>query len=235
MKNVFKLIFIGGSGFLLSGCLASERDMGTLKLQLKELNNSISVLQANQAELATKMEDLNRNLSVSSENLAQMDAQMVRLSTKLDDLSAVVRPGASVSSVSGAQQTASQGVSMLPSDLFAEAKNHLDKQSYSAAVTGFKLYISKYPTGESAEQAYIYLGDAYTGLSEAKPAAVAYATLLQKFPKSKLTAQARVKYARSIVPLGKNDEAKRYLASVVQEFPGTAEASQAQAELAKLN
>lgn len=234
MKNVFKLIFIGGSGFLLSGCLASERDMGTLKLQLKELNDSITVMQANQAELATKMEDLNRNLSVSSENLAQMDAQMVRLSTKLDDLSAVVRPGAS-SAGEISQQPAGQNVSMLPSDLFAEAKNHLDKGSYSAAVTGFKLYISKYPTGESAEQAYIYLGDAYTGLSEAKPAAVAYATLLQKFPKSKLTAQARVKYARSIVPLGKTDEAKRYLASVVQEFPGTAEASQAQAELAKLN
>lgn len=233
MKNVMKLIFIGGSGFLLSGCLASERDMGTLKLQLKELNDSITVMQANQAELATKMEDLNRNLSVSNENLAQMDAQMVRLSTKLDDLSAVVRPAASSSE--GAQGASSQGVAMLPSDLFAEAKNHLDKESYSAAVTGFKLYISKYPTGESAEQAYIYLGDSYTGLSQAKPAAVAYATLLQKFPKSKLTAQARVKYARSIVPLGKNDEAKRYLSSVVQEFPGTAEAAQAKAELAKLN
>lgn len=232
MKNVMKLIFIGGSGFLLSGCLASERDMGTLKLQLKELNDSITVMQANQAELATKMEELNRNLSVSNENLSQMDAQMVRLSTKLDDLSAVVRPAASSE---GAQGASSQGVAMLPSDLFAEAKNHLDKESYSAAVTGFKLYISKYPTGESAEQAYIYLGDAYTGLSQAKPAAVAYATLLQKFPKSKLTAQARVKYARSIVPLGKNDEAKRYLSSVVQEFPGTAEAAQAKAELAKLN
>lgn len=231
MKNVFKLIFIGGSGFLLSGCLASERDMGTLKLQLKELNDSITVMQANQAELATKMEELNRSLSVSSENLSQMDAQMVRLSTKLDDLSAVVaRPG----SADEGQGTRSQGAAMLPSDLFAEAKNHLDKESFSAAVTGFKLYISKYPTGEGTEQAYIYLGDAYTGLSQAKPAAVAYATLLQKFPQSKLTALARLKYARSIVPLGKNDEAKRYLSSVVQEFPGTAEAAQAQAELAKL-
>ena len=113
MKNVFKLIFIGGSGFLLSGCLASERDMGTLKLQLKELNDSITVMQANQAELATKMEDLNRNLSVSSENLAQMDAQMVRLSTKLDDLSAVVRPGAS-SAGEISQQPAGQNVSSAP-------------------------------------------------------------------------------------------------------------------------
>ena len=32
MKNVTKLIFMAGSGFLLSGCIASERDMSTLKL-----------------------------------------------------------------------------------------------------------------------------------------------------------------------------------------------------------
>ena len=29
MKNVTKLIFMAGSGFLLSGCIASERDMST--------------------------------------------------------------------------------------------------------------------------------------------------------------------------------------------------------------
>ncbi len=229
MKNMLKLIFIGGSGFVLSGCLASERDMGTLKLQLKELNDTISVMQTNQAELATKMEELNQNLSVSNENLSQLDSQIVRLSSKLDDLSAVVRPSAESSA-----RPAAQSAAVLPSDLFAEAKNHLDKQSYTAAATGFKLYVSKYPDGESVEQAYIYLGDAYAGAEQTKPAAVAYATLLQKFPQSKLTAQARLKYARSIVPLGKTEEAKRYLSSVVQEFPKTAEADQAKAELAKL-
>ena len=41
MKNVTKLLFMAGSGFLLSGCIASERDMSTLKLQLQELNTTI--------------------------------------------------------------------------------------------------------------------------------------------------------------------------------------------------
>ena len=233
MKQVLKLIFIGGSGFALCGCLASERDMGTLKLQLKELNDSITVMQTNQAELANKMEELTQSLSVSSENLSQLDTQMARLSAKLDDLSATVRTPAqlAVAQAPAAQQTAA---AVLPSDLFNEAKGLLDKQSYAAAATGFKLYISKYPTSEQAEQAYIYLGDAYAADGQAKPAAIAYATLLQKFPQSKLTATARLKYARSIVPLGKTDEARRYLASVVQEFPATPQADQAKAELAKL-
>lgn len=224
MKNITKLIFMAGSGFLLSGCIASQSDMSTLKLQLQALNTTIVQMQANQAELAGKMDELNQNLSVSNENLAQMDEQLSKFSTKLDDLAAsVARP---------AEPAAQKAV--LPSDLFAEAKSHLDKGAYEPAATGFKLYVTQYPDSENADQAYMYMGDAQAALGKTKSAAVAYATLLQKFPKSKLTAAARLKYARSIVPLGKKDEAKRYLSSVVREFPASPEAKLAKSDLAKL-
>lgn len=230
MKNVTKLIFMAGSGFLLSGCIASERDMSTLKLQLQELNATIVQMQSNQAELAGKMDELNRNLSVSNENLSQVDSQIFKLSAKLDDLTASVRPA----SGAGAETAAQPAAAMLPSDLFAEAKSHLDKGAYEPAAMGFKLYISKYPDSENTEQAYMYMGDAYIAAGQTKQGAIAYATLLQKFPKSKLIPAARLKYALSIVPLGKTDEAKRYLSSVVQEFPSSPEAKTAQAELKKL-
>ncbi len=229
MKNVTKLIFMAGSGFLLSGCIASERDMSTLKLQLQELNTTITQMQANQAELAGKMEELNRNLSVSNENLSQVDAQIFKLSAKLDDLTASVRPGGT-----GAAAEGSQTAALLPSDLFAESKSHLDKGAYEPAAIGFKLYVTKYPDSENTEQAYMYLGDAYIAAGQTKQGAIAYATLLQKFPKSKLIPAARLKYALSIVPLGKTDEAKLYLSSVVQDFPSAPEAKTAQKELAKL-
>ncbi len=227
MKNITKLLFMAGSGFVLSGCIASERDMGTLKLQLQELNSTITQMQSNQAELASKMEELNRSLSVSSENLQQVDSQISSLSAKLDDLVVSVRPGT-------ATAAAPAKAAMLPSDLFAESKTHLDKGAYDSAAMGFKLYVSKYPDSEKTEQAYMYMGDAYIAAGQTKPAAVAYATILQKFPQSKLIPAARLKYALSIVPLGKTDEAKRYLASVAQEFPSAPEAKLAKAELAKL-
>ena len=226
MKNTTKLIFMAGSGFLLSGCVASQSDMSTLKLQLQELNKTIVQMQSNQAELAGKMDELNQNLSVSNENLSQMDEQLSKFSAKLDDLAAsVARPE---------PQAPAQPAAVLPSDLFAEAKSHLDKEAYEPAVTGFKLYISKYPDAENVDQAYLYMGDAYTSLGNHKSAAVAYAKLLQKFPKSKLVPAARLKYARSILPLGKTDEAKRYFNSIVREFASSPEAKQAKAELAKL-
>ena len=119
-------------------------------------------------------------------------------------------------------------------EVFNEAKNHFTKQAYDLAEGGFKLYIEKYPEGENIQQSYIYLGDAYAAQDQAKPAAIAYATVLQKFPESKLTATARLKYARSIIPLGKTEEAKRYFNSVVQDFGRSPEARLAKEELAKL-
>ncbi len=228
MNINIKLCCLGGLGLLLSGCIASERDMGTLKLQLKELSETIAVMQTNQAELASQMAELNQNLSVSNENLSQLDGQLFSLSTKLDDINAAVK-NASTSAENTAEKPA-----LLPSEMYNEALAQLNKQAYDVAVDGFKLYIDTYPEGENIEQAYIYLGDAYTGQSQTKPAAIAYATVLQKFPKSKLTATARLKYARSIIPLGKTEEAKRYLNSVVQDFARSPEARLAKEELAKL-
>ena len=227
MNRNLKIFCLGSLGLLLSGCIARERDMGTLKLQLKELNDTLAVMQVNQAELATKMEELNQNLAVSNENLSQLDAQIFNLSTKLDDIDAAVK------SAQGPEGEAEKKV-LLPSDIFNEAKNHLNKQAYDMAVSGFKLYIEKYPEGENVEQAYIYLRDAYFAQEQAKPAAIAYATALQKFPESKIVPTARLKYARSIIPLGKTEEAKRYLNSVVQDFGTSPEARLAKEELAQL-
>ena len=228
MNIHFKIICLGGLGLLLSGCIASERDMGTLKLQLKELNDTIALMQTNQAELASKMEELNQNLAVSNENLSQLDGQIFSLSAKLDDINAAVKGANASAEAENTNQV------MLPSDIFNEAKNHLNKQAYDLSVTGFKLYIDKYPEGENIQQAYIYLGDAYFAQDQAKPAAIAYATVLQKFPESKIIPTARLKYARSIIPLGKTEEAKRYLNSVVQDFSRSPEARLAKEELAHL-
>ena len=235
MKNILTLILLGGAGSLLSGCFlpANQQD-------ISELKAIVSQMQANQSELASKMDELNQNLSVSNENLAQTGTQLSDLSAKLDDITATIRPGraAAATAENGEELpvVATQPANaVLPSDLFAEAKNHLDKGSYEAAATGFKLYTTKYPQSAQTDQAYIYMGDAYIAQGQTKKGAVAYATLLQQFPKSKLVPAARLKYALSIVPLGKTDEAKKYLSSVVAEFPNSPEATQAKAELAKLS
>ena len=229
MKRINLFIFLIGSGFLLSGCVASQQDMGVLKAQLEELNTTITQMQSNQAELASKMDELNRTLSVSNENFNQLGDNFTRLSTKLDDISSTVHK--MTQSQEGSNQAAQ---TVLPSELFDEAKNLLDKGVYDQAANGFKIYISKYPETEQAQQAYIYLGDAYIAAGQTKQAAVAYATLLQKYPQSKLLPTARLKYALSIVPLGKKDEAKRYLNSIVKDFASSPEAALAKAELAKL-
>ena len=138
MKKILTLILIGGAGSLLSGCLpASQQD-------ISELKAIVSQMQANQAELASKMDELNQNLSVSNENLSQSGGQISELSAKLDDILASVR-GTKSTSLDGEDSlpVVQPANAVLPSDLFAEAKNHLEKGSYEADATGFKLYTTK--------------------------------------------------------------------------------------------
>ena len=228
MKKYLTFIFIAGSGFLLAGCMATQQDTDTLKLQLKALDGTLSQLQTNQAELVAKLDEIAQTQAISNENLEQLDSQISNLSAKLDDMSVSMR------SKTAQTRTAAAGSTILPSDVFNDAKAQLDKGAFEEAATGFKLYISKYPTSEQVEQAYIYMGDAYNSYGQTTKAAVAYATLLQKFPKSKLTATARLKYAQSIIPLGKIKEARQYLASIAQDFPSAPEVAQAQEVLAAL-
>ena len=140
MKNILTLILIGGAGSLLSGCfLASQQDMSSLQSQLRDLNTTITQMQANQAELASKMDDLNQNLSISNENLAQSSSQISGLSAKLDDITAVLQGSRTVVPVAEGEEPVQPlqqgGSAVLPSDLFAEAKNHLDKGAYASKPT----------------------------------------------------------------------------------------------------
>ncbi|MBR5151635.1 MAG: hypothetical protein IKW71_02235, partial [Elusimicrobiaceae bacterium] len=154
---------------LLSGCfLASQQDIGALQGQLKELSATITQMQANQAELASKMDELNQNLSISNENLAQSGGQLSGLSAKLDDINAALQGGRNLVAEGQEEVENSSTPAMLPSDLFAQAKNHLDKGAYESAATGFKLYIATYPQSENTEQAYMYMGDAYIAAGQTK-------------------------------------------------------------------
>lgn len=78
---------------LLSGCVATQRDMldlsqqtDEIKASVADLKRSISSMQANQADLAVKMDQVRGDLSVFTENLKDSQDRMTRLGSKLDDI-----------------------------------------------------------------------------------------------------------------------------------------------------
>lgn len=222
MKKFTKIIFTFGWGFLLFGCLASDKDMGALKEQIALLNKTISAMQENQADLSYKMDELGSDISVANENMQEVSLQLTRLSSKLDDLDVTN------SAIVEVQKLA------LPTQIFDNAKANLTEGKYDTAIEGFNMYLKQYPEGEMVEESQHLIGDAQFAKKEWKEAAVSYAKLMQQYPQSKKTPSYRLKYARSIIPLNKKTEAKKYLQSIVQDYPKSSEAKVAQKEIQKL-
>lgn len=213
MIKKFSLFVLGCfSLFVLSGCFATQDDVSVLKTQVAALNKTLQDLQKNQASTGSQMEELTIQLTQSGENLKDFDYKLDDLSSKLDNIVSILNK---------------ESVSMLPTDIFAEAQKQFKAGRCEQAIKGYSLYIKDAPEGQNIQEAYLNTAICQYNLKEYQKAAVSSATLLDKFPSSSYTAQARVLYAQSILPLNKKDEAKTYLKSVVQDFKNTKEATEA--------
>ena len=222
---------------LAAGCVATQQDMLQMQSQMDDLNNNLSTMQKNQAELAVKMEDLSKNLNVSSENMKDISTQMGRLSGQLDELDATMNKRVNAIGQTIKKQQEEVETALLPAKLYNDAYNSFLNNNFDLASTGFKTYLTKFPTGEMAEGAYFYLGESFYFKEHWQEAALAYANVLEKFPKSARVPAARLKYAMSLLklPENKKSEAVKYLHSVIQDFPNSQEAGTAKDYLNRLS
>ncbi|MCL2888397.1 MAG: tol-pal system protein YbgF [Elusimicrobia bacterium] len=226
MKKSAIFFILGLGSFMLSGCVASDKDIDGLRTEIAQLTTTLNTMQQNQADLSTRIDSLSNDINTTNENMTETGNMISKLSAKLDDLS--------VATAAVAQAQADAKAVILPTTIFENARKSLDEGNYDAAIEGFNLYLTKYPDGELVEESNYLIGDAYAGKKQWKDAAVQYAKLLQTYPKSKNTPAYRLKYAKAILPLNKKSEAKKYLQSIPQDFPKSSEAKIAARELASI-
>ncbi len=215
IRNFYKLfLFLGGASFLFCGCLATQEDASILKLQISELNKILNELQQNQADNAVQMEEIMGRLTQATDNIENFDYKLDELNSKIDNLESSVKK---------------TNTTVMPTEIYAQAKKQFDAKQYDSALKGFGLYLkSTEYKGASAQEAYLNIAKIYYEQQDYNSAAVAAATLMEKFPNSSLMANARLIYAKSIIPLDKTDEAKDYLDSILEDYPKSKEAKEAQ-------
>jgi len=232
-----KLFLLAPLCLFTAGCVATQQDMLQMQSQMDDLNNNLANMQKNQAELAVKMEDLSKNLNASSESMKDISGQMEKLTGRLDDLDSAMNKRVNAIGQTIKKQQEEVETALLPAKLYNDAYNSFLNNNFDAAATGFKTYLSKFPTGEMTEGAYFYLGESLYLKERWQDSALSYATLLEKFPKSARVPAARLKYAMALLklPEDKKAEAEKYLQSVVKDFPSSQEAKTAKDYLDRLN
>ncbi|MDE2313522.1 MAG: tetratricopeptide repeat protein [Elusimicrobia bacterium] len=248
-------LILVGLALALSGCVATQNDVldmenqtANLRVQIQDLQQTISSMQANQADLSTQMGQLHDTLSAFTDAINSYQTDMNRLSSKMDDLNAAI--SSRVESI-GTQLTQAQAQAMAqakadlakqaqavlnsPTELFNQADIRLSLQDYGLAAEGFSEYVRKFPQGALIDAATYKLGQAYYGEGKWEDAGRQFALILEKYPKSSMIPQSRLMYAMSLLRIGgRVDEAKKYLESIPSDFPGTPEARRAQLELREL-
>ncbi|MHB2026563.1 MAG: tetratricopeptide repeat protein [Elusimicrobiota bacterium] len=248
-------LILAAAALLFSGCIATQSDVldlenqtDSLRVQLQDLKQTISSMQANQADLGSQMQQLHETLSAFTDAINSYQTDMGRLSSKIDDLSAAISNR--VASI-GTQLTQAQAKSFAetkadlakqtqailssPTELFNDADIRLNLRDYDLARKGFGEYVAKFPSGALIDVATYKLGRAYYGEKKWKDAGERFALVIKEYPKSALIPASRLMYAFCLIHLGKNlPEAKQYLESIPADFPGTPEARRADLELRAL-
>ncbi len=254
-KRLFFVVLSFGLASL-SACVATQQDVldleaqtDALKQQIVGLQQTLTSLQGNQADLSEQVKNLHDDLGVYTETIKENEGHMNDLASKIDDMRAQI--ASQVLSIGNALTTqqiknmeaqkaalekAAKARSNSPTEIFNAADIRLGLKNYDLAAQGFRDYLAKFPDGAFSDAALYKLARCYYGLGNWKKSGEKFALFLSKYPKSNLIPSARLMYARCLIKIGgKKKEARQYLESVENDFSGTPEAHAAALEIKRLS
>lgn len=118
---------------------------------------------------------------------------------------------------------------------YQQAFNMLGQKQYEPAEKGFKQYLTNYPQGTFAANAYYWLGEISLQQKRLSSAETSFNKVVTGFPKSAKVPDAQLKLAIIHARQGKLAAAKKELQAVKTAYPSTTAAKLAELELQQLN
>jgi tol-pal system protein YbgF len=119
--------------------------------------------------------------------------------------------------------------------VYGQAFDALKAGSYSVAITGFKDFLTSYPSSPLAENAQYWLGEAYYVNHDYDGAAGAFRAVLKKWPDSRKAPDALLKLGYTQVRQKQNAAARATLSEVMRKYPGSQDAKLAAEQLRRLS
>jgi tol-pal system protein YbgF len=117
---------------------------------------------------------------------------------------------------------------------YNQAFDALKSSNYAGAITGFRAYLTQYPSGALADNAQYWLGEAYYVTRDFDQAATAFRTVGERYPSSRKAPDALLKLGFAQFELKRYGEARATLNDVVSKYPESDAAKLAKERLARI-
>jgi tol-pal system protein YbgF len=195
---------------------------------LLEMSQRLEKAQAETRALRGQLEELQHNAGRAQDQQRELYADLDR---RLQAVESGGRAGGS--GVSG-------GAGALPVPQGDDRANYqaafdlLKDGKYSAAINGFKQFLTSFPQSALADNARYWLGEAYYVSKDYQQALRAFRTVIEKHPESRKLPDALLKVGYCQYELKNFNDAKAALTQVVQQFPETTAARLASQRLSRM-
>jgi tol-pal system protein YbgF len=249
------------AALLVSGCLASKRDVFELQSQLSTMqvasaradsarrvqvdallgavmqsNDSVRAIGARLAKLqstvSTDHYEMGRQLLQIQELSGQSQRRLQELRASLEERN---QGGGVVPAPGGAPAAPSAApAGPGPAQLFQSSLDQLRRGSMTVARSGFEELLRTYPTSEDAPEAMIYIAATYAAERNQVAADSVYGLVVQRYPSSPKAATALYKQALSMRDAGRTTAARAAFDRIIKDYPRSDEAALAREQLRTL-
>jgi tol-pal system protein YbgF len=220
---------------LAAGCASTPPEEDPTQVKINELEARVARLERSVA-----------NQAAAVQHIDEVDAEVRELRGRIEELehdqvagkaapaaAAVAAPAAAVGAATAAASGAGAPGSAAPAPaaavepssteeaIYSQAYDALKAGSYSIAITGFKDFLTTYPTSPLAENAQYWLGEAYYVNHDYDAAAGAFRAVLKRWPASRKAPDALLKLGYTQYAQKQYPAAKATLTEVTSKYPGT--------------
>lgn len=196
----------------------------------------------------SRINELEKAVAAQETNLAAMNATLeamqktsVNRSAPASSAPSTRRLERKINRIESAIETAKQTTPATPvenpnaeKDAYTAAYLALKSGRYGESSIAFKMFLSKYPTGEYTDQAYYWLGESQYAKHELDAAISAFSKVANDFPDSSKHEAALLKLANAYQELSRRGDAKAILQRLIHDHPNTNAAEQARNMLDQL-
>jgi tol-pal system protein YbgF len=214
--------------------ILNENNSG-IKSLVEQLNDQVAKANMLLDKVVTALQQ--QEASQNSENSTVLP-EVRALSGKLDEMIPIL--SAISNQVSELKVQSKPMHQILPTDVsaadatFNQALNDLIGGDSDVAIEGFNAYLKFFPSGDKADAATYYIGEAHYNMKRYPQAMESFTQIIEKSPDLARVASALYKRGKSALAMDMKESAIADFNEVIRRFPDAPEASLSKAELQSL-